>query len=93
MPSIYLYCDSEATLSTSYNKIYNGKSRHISLRYEYVRQLITYGVISLLYVRTNKNLVDPLTKGLRRDLVKDTSRGMGLKPSFENNHSNSNSTL
>ena len=80
MSSISLYCDSEATLSRAYNKVYNGKSRHISLRHEYVKQLITDGVISIVYVRSNKNLVDPLTKGLARDLVKDTSSGMGLKP-------------
>ena len=83
---ISLYCDSEATLSRAYNQIYNGNSRHISLRHEYVRQLISDDVISIVYVRTNKNLAYPLTKGLRRDLVKGTSSGMGLKPSFENNH-------
>ena len=80
MSSISLYCDSEATLSRAYNKVYNGKSRHISLRHEYVKQLITDGVISIVYVRSNKNLADPLTKGLAKDLVKDTSSGMGLKP-------------
>ncbi|KAH9794216.1 Receptor-like serine/threonine-protein kinase [Citrus sinensis] len=80
MPSISLYCDSEATLSRAYNKVYNGKSRHISLRHEYVKQLIADGVINIVYVRTNKNLADPLTKGLSRDLVNDTSFGMELKP-------------
>jgi len=50
------------------------------LRHEYVKQLIADGVINIVYVMTNKNLADPLTKGLLRDLVKDTSFGMGLKP-------------
>ncbi|KAH9767601.1 hypothetical protein KPL71_011332 [Citrus sinensis] len=80
MPSISLYCDSEATLSRAYNKVYNGKSKHISLRHEYVKQLIADDVINIVYVMTNKNLADPLTKGLTRDLVKDTSFGMRLKP-------------
>ena len=57
-----------------------------SLRHDYVKQLITYGIINIVYVRSNKNLADPLTKGLSRDLVKDTSNGMGLKPFFEKNH-------
>ncbi|KAB2635301.1 S2-RNase [Pyrus ussuriensis x Pyrus communis] len=52
MPSISLYCDSEATLSRAYNKLYNGKSRHISLRHEYVKQLITDGVINIVYVKS-----------------------------------------
>ena len=75
MSSISLYCDNEATLSEAYNKVCNGKSRYISLRYEYVKQLITNGIINVIYVRTNKNLLDPLTKGLSRDLVKDTWNG------------------
>ncbi|KAH9672197.1 hypothetical protein KPL70_017637 [Citrus sinensis] len=93
MPSISLYCDSEATLSRAYNKVYNGKSRHISLRHEYVKQLIADGVINIVYVRTNKNLADPLTKGLSRDLVKDTSYGMGLKPLYNKVTNDGNPTM
>lgn len=84
MPSISLYCDSEATLSRAYNKVYNGKSRHISLRHEYVKQLITDGVINIVYVKSSNNLADPLTKALSRALVVSTSSGMGLKPFTEN---------
>ena len=83
MPSISFYCDSETTLSRAYNEVYNEKSRHISLRHKYVKQSITNGVINIVYVRINKNLADPLTKGLLRDLVKETSNGMRLKPFFE----------
>ena len=84
MPSISLYCDSETTLSRAYNKVYNGKSRHISLRHEYVYQLITDGVINIVYVKSSNNLADPLTKALSRALVVSTSSGMGLKPFTEN---------
>jgi hypothetical protein len=80
MPAISVYCDSQATMSKAYSKIYNGKSRHISLRHEYVRQLIEDGVISIVYVKSSSNLADPFTKGLSRDLVRVTSIGMGLKP-------------
>ena len=37
MSAISLHCDSEATMSRTFSKIYNGKSRHIALRHEYVR--------------------------------------------------------
>ena len=59
--------------------MYNVKSRHISLRHEYVRKLIKDGIISLTFVRSSYNLADPFTKPLTRDLVKTTSRGMRLK--------------
>jgi hypothetical protein len=80
MPAISLRCDSEATMSRAHSKVYNGKSRHISLRHEYVKHLIIDGIITIVYVQSSKNLADPFTKGLSRDLVKSTSSGMGLKP-------------
>ena len=83
MPPISIHCDSEATLSKAYSQIYNGKSRHIGLRHSYVRQLLTDSVITIDFVRSSQNLADPLTKGLTRDLVSKTSRGMGLKPAFK----------
>jgi len=36
--------------------------------------------MSLEYVRSEKNLTDPLTKGLTKQVVLDTSKGMELKP-------------
>ena len=80
MPAISLHCDNEATMSRAFSKIYNGKSRHISLRHEYVKQLILEGIITILYVRTSNNLADPFTKGLTKDSVRKTSIGMGLRP-------------
>jgi hypothetical protein len=80
MSAISIYCDSKATMSKAYSKIYNGKSRHISLRHEYVRQLVEDGVISIVYVKSSGNLADPFTKGLSRDMVRVTFIGMGLKP-------------
>ena len=67
-------------MSRALSKIYNGKSRHISLQHEYVRQLITDGVITITYVRSYKNLADPFTKALERDLVRSTGVEMGLQP-------------
>ena len=80
MSPLSILCDSKTTLSKVYSHVYNGKSRHIGLRHAYVHQLIKDGVITVNYVQTNENLADPLTKGLVRDLVLRTSKGMGLKP-------------
>ena len=77
--SISIHCYSQANLARAYSKIYNGKSKHISLRHDYVRKLIKDGIISLTFVKSSKNLADSFTKPLARDLVKSTSKGMGLK--------------
>ena len=41
---------------------------------------LSTGAIRVDHVRTDDNLVDPLTKGLAREKVHKTSKGMGLLP-------------
>ncbi|KAE8666786.1 hypothetical protein F3Y22_tig00112491pilonHSYRG00280 [Hibiscus syriacus] len=79
-PPVLLLCDSQAAICVAKNQAYNGKKRHIRIRHESVRHLIKNGVLSLEYVKSERNLADPLTKGLSRKLVLYSSRGMGLKP-------------
>ena len=45
-----------------------------------IRQLLSIRVISVDYVKSNDNIVDPLTKWLNIELVEKSSKGMGLKP-------------
>ena len=33
IPALVIHCDCEATMSRAYSQVYNGKSRHISLRH------------------------------------------------------------
>ena len=72
---ILIYCDNQATFIRAYNKIYNGNSRHISLKHDYPRELIDQSIISISYVKSCENLADPFTKPLGRDLVSSTNRG------------------
>ncbi|GKB45757.1 zinc finger, CCHC-type containing protein [Tanacetum coccineum] len=76
---ISIRCDSAPTMARAYSQIYNGKSRHLGVRHSMVRELIRNGVISIEFVRTQHNLADHLTKGLARDLVNKSVKGMGLK--------------
>nr|GEV71556.1 zinc finger, CCHC-type [Tanacetum cinerariifolium] len=60
-------------------QVYNGKSRHLGVRHSIIRELITNGVISLEFVRSQQKLADHLTKGLAGDLVIKFAEGMSLK--------------
>ena len=79
MPSICIHCDSQSTIGRAQNNMYNGKSRHIRCRHNTIKQLLSTEVISLDCVRSKDNNADPLTKGLNRELVEKSSRGMRLK--------------
>nr|GEU39161.1 zinc finger, CCHC-type [Tanacetum cinerariifolium] len=77
--SISIRCDSAATLAKAYSQMYNGKSRHLSVRHSMIRKLITNGVVYIEFVMSQQNLAGHLTKGLSRDLVIKSAEGMGLK--------------
>ncbi|GJT24583.1 retrovirus-related pol polyprotein from transposon TNT 1-94 [Tanacetum coccineum] len=78
--AVCIHCDSMAALTRAKNQIYNGKSRHIRRRHNTIKDLLRNGIISIDYVKSKENIADPLTKGLCREQVIFTSRGMGLKP-------------
>ncbi|RVW97088.1 Retrovirus-related Pol polyprotein from transposon TNT 1-94 [Vitis vinifera] len=80
VPPICIHCDSQSAIGRAQSNMYNGKSRHIRRRHNTIRQLLSTGVISVNYVKSKDNIADPLTKGLNRELVEKSSRGMGLKP-------------
>ncbi|GKB47299.1 zinc finger, CCHC-type containing protein [Tanacetum coccineum] len=74
--SISIRCDSAATLAKAYSQMYNGKSRHLGVRHSMIHELITYGMVSIEFVRSQQNLADHLTKGLARDSVIKSAEGM-----------------
>ncbi|GJY71499.1 hypothetical protein Tco_0475202 [Tanacetum coccineum] len=76
---ISIRCDSAATLANAYSQMYNGKSRHLGVRHNMIRELIMNKVVSIEFVRSQQNLADHLTKGLARDLVLKSDEMMGLK--------------
>ncbi|GJV66603.1 zinc finger, CCHC-type containing protein [Tanacetum coccineum] len=65
-----------ATLAKAYSQMHNRKSRHLGVRHSMIRELITNGVVSIEFVRSQQNLADHLTKGLAKDLVIKSAEGM-----------------
>ena len=80
VPAICIHCDSMSAMGRAQNHMYNGKSRHIRRRHNTVKHLLSSGIISIEYVKSKDNIADPLTKGLAREQVFSSSKGMGLKP-------------
>ena len=80
MLAICIHCNSQSAIGRAHSHIYNDKSRHILRRHNTVRQLLSNGIMTIEYIRSKENIADPLTKGLTREQVSKSSRGMGLKP-------------
>ncbi|PHT58631.1 putative disease resistance protein RGA4 [Capsicum baccatum] len=77
---VYIHCDSQAAIGMVGSMMYNGKSHHIRRRHNTVREILSSGIITVDYVKLKDNMLDPLTKGLSREGVERTSKGMGLRP-------------
>nr|GEW19254.1 zinc finger, CCHC-type [Tanacetum cinerariifolium] len=74
--AISMHCDSQSEIGRAQSTMYNGKSRHIRRRHNSIRQLLLTGVISYDYVASKDKITDPFTKGLSRDLVSKSSKGI-----------------
>ncbi|RZB51814.1 Retrovirus-related Pol polyprotein from transposon TNT 1-94 [Glycine soja] len=80
IPAALIHCDSTAAIAKIENCYYNGKKRQIRRKHNTVRELLSTGAVRVDHVHTDDNLVDPLTKGLAREKVHNTSKRMGLLP-------------
>ena len=83
VPPICIHCDSQSAIGRAQNSMYNGKSRHIRRRHNTIKQQLSTGAISVDFVKSKDNIADPLTKGLNRELVEKSSKGIRLKPTKE----------
>ena len=59
-----LWCDNESSIKNSLNPVQHFKTKHIEIRYHFIRDHIRRGEIKLNYVNTHDNLADIFTKPL-----------------------------
>ena len=48
------------------NPVFHDKSKHIEIRYHYIRDMVQKGIVKLKYVLTEEPVSDMLTKPLSR---------------------------
>ena len=81
LPAILMNCDNQTVIMKVNSAKDNAKSsRHVKRRLKSVRKMRNSGVITVSYIQTDKNLADPFTKGLSRNVIDSASREMGLRP-------------
>ena len=79
--TILMNCDNQTVILKVNSAKDNAKSsRHVKRRLKSVKKMRNSGVISVTYIQTDKNLADPFTKGLSRNVIESASREMGLRP-------------
>ena len=65
-----LYCDSQAAIAYIKDPKYHSKAKHINIRYNFVRDVVANGEITLQYIPTYEMIADLFTKAICRDLFR-----------------------
>ena len=61
---IVIHCDNWSCIKILENPVFHNHSKHMEMRYHYVRDMVQRRAISLRYVPTNEQTADVLTKPL-----------------------------
>ncbi|WVZ99677.1 LOW QUALITY PROTEIN: hypothetical protein U9M48_044940 [Paspalum notatum var. saurae] len=79
IPAILMNRDNRIAIA-KVNKVIRKMRSPRDTRVKSVRKMRHSGVISVTYIQTEKNLADPFTKGLSRNVIDIASKEMGLRP-------------
>lgn len=64
--TIVLQVDNQSAIKSMKNEITSARSKHINIRYHFIRDVIQRGDVMVQYCPTQKQLADILTKPLQR---------------------------
>jgi hypothetical protein len=77
--SVPLHVDNESAISMAKNNVYRPRTKHIDVRYHYIRQEVHEGRIKLSYLPSEEMPADGLTKPLQRILFQRFLSKLNLK--------------
>ncbi|GKF17883.1 hypothetical protein Tco_0062801 [Tanacetum coccineum] len=64
---IPLYYDNKSAIALCYNNVQHSRSKHIDVRYHFIKEQVENGVVELYFVRTEYQLADIFIKALPRE--------------------------
>ena len=74
-----IYEDNQGTIKLAENPLISKRSKHIAVRYHYIREKLEEGMISLVYCSTKEMIADALTKPLPKTMFEILRARMGLE--------------
>jgi hypothetical protein len=74
-----LYCDNESAIHLANNSTFHLKTKHIQLRYHFIRSILEDGHLKLEKIHTSQNPADMLTKGVTKEKLSSYLVSVGLQ--------------
>ena len=61
-PSVDLYADNQGSIELAKNPVFHQRTKHIDVRYHYIRSQIENRNVTLKYIKSQDNIADLFTK-------------------------------
>nr|GEZ48399.1 hypothetical protein [Tanacetum cinerariifolium] len=76
---ILIYCDSKSAIVVSCNPVQHSRTKHIAVRYHFIKEHVEKGMIELYFVKMDYQLADIFTKALPTDRFNYLVRHLGMR--------------
>nr|GFA31367.1 putative ribonuclease H-like domain-containing protein [Tanacetum cinerariifolium] len=76
---ILIYCDSKSAIAISCNPVQHSRTKHIGVRYHFIKEHVEKGRIELYFVKTDYQLADIFTKALPADRFNYLVHRLGMR--------------
>lgn len=76
---IDIMCDNSSAIKLSKNPVMHRRTKHIDVRYHYLRNLTNEGAMRLLYCGTSEQIADIMTKPIKLDQFEKLSKMLGVR--------------
>ena len=77
---VILYCDNTSAINISKNLVMHAKTKHIAIKYHYVRELVEDKQVKIEYIHTKEQIADIFTTPLLKDAYEYLRGKLGVKP-------------
>nr|GEX21275.1 retrovirus-related Pol polyprotein from transposon TNT 1-94 [Tanacetum cinerariifolium] len=74
-----IYCDLKSTIAISCNYVQHSRTKHITVRYHFIKEHVEKGMTELYFVKTDYQLVNIFTKALSVDRFNYLVRRLGMR--------------
>nr|GEX29221.1 retrovirus-related Pol polyprotein from transposon TNT 1-94 [Tanacetum cinerariifolium] len=73
-----MYCDSKAAIAISCNPVQHSRTKHIDVRYHFIKEKVKKGIVELFFIETEYQLADLFTKALPVERFQYLVRRLGM---------------
>jgi len=75
---IPIHCDNTSAISVSKNPVFHSKTKHIPIKYHFLREQVTNQIVQVHYIPTTEQIADIFTKSLAKTLFEYLRQKLGV---------------